>query len=474
MPFRCVALLFASLLLFPVSWLSADENRPADPPNILVLIGDDIGLDYGCYGNKGIRTPNVDRLAKEGLLFRNAFLTTSSCSPSRISILTGLYPHQTGAEDLHMPLPADKVFVSSRLREKGYFTGHMQKTHYGPEGIRQFDWYSQKLRDFPAFLDARGDRPFFMWVGFSDAHRPYQGNAVEPPHNPADVTVPPYLADTPKTRADLVQYYDEVSRMDESIGRMVAALKERKLYENTLIVVLADNGMPFPRAKGTAYDSGIATPFVVCWPKVIAAGGEARGLTSVIDLAPTILDAAGLAPSRDLEGKSLLPVFRNPALPGRDYIFAERNWHNADEHIRCVRTLRYKLIENAYLDLPYGHPSDCSSSPSWEDLLELKKAGKLTPAQAQTFQVPRPRFELYDVEQDPHELKNLADSPEHAAVFKELQTALAKWREETQDFPASTRRRADNVDRVTGEKFTNEIGPQVESGDPPPLPRRQK
>ena len=447
--------------------VSAAEKRP----NIIVFLGDDIGWkDYGCYGNDAVRTPNIDGLARRGMRFDNAFLTTSSCSPSRISILTGKFPHQTGAEDLHMPLPKDQKFVSSYLREKGYFAGHMRKTHYGPEGIKQFDWYSKSFAGFPDFLDQAGERPFFMWVGFRDAHRPYAPGAVTPPHDPARVTVPSYLADTPETRADLALYYDEISRMDENIGAMVLELKNRKRFRNTLVVFLGDNGAPFPRAKGTAYDAGIATPLVMCWPAKINRQEQTSGLTSVIDLAPTFLDAAGIPVPENMEGRSLMPVLRNSNVPGREFVFAERNWHNADEHIRCIRTAEFKLIRNAYLDKPFGHPADCSRSPSWLSLLNMKQQGKLTPLQATTFAAPRPEWELYDVKNDPDEAKNLAKSPKFASELARLQQTLEQWQTSTNDFPSSRRRRADNVNRVTGEKFTRVLGPLVETGEPEPLP----
>lgn len=446
-----------------LSAAAASEAAAAEKPNIVVLLGDDIDWkDYGCYGNDAIRTPNIDKLAKEGLLFENAFLTTSSCSPTRISVLTGKYPHATGAEDLHMPLPADQKFVSTHLQPQGYFTGHMLKTHYGPNGMKQFHWYSSKVQDFPKFLDGAGEKPFFLWVGFREAHRGYKPGAVDPPHDPAKVKVPACLADTPETRADLALYYDEISLMDEYIGQMVAELKRRGQYENTLIVFFGDNGRPFPRCKGTCYDTGIGTPLVVSWPAVVKAGTRREGLASVIDLAPTFLDAAGVEKPRDMQGESLLPVLRDPSVPGRDYVFAERNWHNCDEHIRTVRTLRYKLIRNAYLDRPYGNPSDVSSCPSWQALLQAKEAGKLTAGQRRLFEAPRPEWELYDLAQDPNEFNNLAGDPKYAQVQQELAAALEKWRQETGDFSPQRRTRGDNTNRVTGVKFTKEIPPQVE------------
>ncbi|RUL88281.1 sulfatase family protein [Tautonia sociabilis] len=441
------------------------DDRPR-PPSIVVFLADDVSAgDFGCYGHPTIRTPNIDALAAGGLRFDNAFLTTSSCSPTRISVLTGKYPHATGAEDLHMTLPDHQVFVSSMLRRAGYHTGHMLKTHYGPAGNAQFDWYGKAVDQFPCFLDEAGDRPFFLWVGFTDAHRPYQEGAIANPHTADDAVVPPFLADTPETRADLALYYDEIARMDGDIGRMVAELKARGRFDDTLVIFFADNGMPFPRAKGTLYDSGIATPLIASWPDRIPPGSTHSGLASVIDLAPTFLDIAGLRSPADLQGRSMLPVLDDPALPGLDAVFSERNWHNCDEHMRSIRTEQYKLIRNAYLDLPLGNPSDVSSCPSWDALLELKARGALSPSQAQLFQAPRPPVELYDVQADPAEFVNLASLPEYAAVVAELSGRLDDWIAATGDFPPRYRRRADNCDRLSGEKFTSEIAPMTD-----PLP----
>jgi len=441
----------------------SDNRRP---PNILVFVADDVSWkDFGCYGHPTIRTPNIDRLAENGLLCENAFLTTSSCSPTRVSVLTGKYPHATGAEDLHMNLPAHQRIVPTYLQQAGYHTGHMLKTHYGPAGNRQFDWYGDRPDAFAEFLDETGDRPFFCWVGFREAHRPYQTDTIEEPHAPEDAVVPPFLVDAPATRSDLALYYDEIALMDEYIGAMIEELEDRGQLEETLVVFFSDNGMPFPRAKGSLYDSGIGTPLIFHWPARIEPGSRHEGLASVIDLAPTILETAGLRPPADMQGHSMLRVLDNPSLPGRAAVFSERNWHNCDEHMRAVRTERYKLIRNAYLELPLGNPSDVSSCPSWEDLQRLKGEDELTPAQAQLFQAPRPVLELYDLEADPWETTNLADDPDYAEVVQELLTTLDHWVAATGDFPPIHRRRADNCNRVTGVKFTQEIAPMTD-----PLP----
>jgi N-sulfoglucosamine sulfohydrolase len=466
-------ILVAALATMPAVPASATQAPPAERPNILVFVGDDLGWrDTGPYGNTAIHTPNIDRLARSGLLVERAFLTTSQCSPSRISILSGQYPHATRTEDLHTPLPDGERLLPDYLRAGGYFTGHMAKTHYGPNGERQFQWYSPETATaLPAFLDSAGTRPFFLWVGFHEPHRPYRPGLVSHPHTPAQVVLTPYLADTPATRADLALYYDAIARIDDAVGAMLAELERRKLRENTLVVFLSDNGAPFPREKGTLYDGGTRTPLILSWPRVIRAGSVyGRGLVSTIDLAPTLLDLAGIRHPAAVQGRSFRGLLTAPAsYEGSTYVFSERNWHDCDEHQRAVRSGRYKLIRtDAYTALPLCTAADIGASPSFLALRALAKAGTLTAAQRRLFEAPRARIELYDLAADPWELVNVADVPAHARQVRELAAVLQAWIERSDDFPATYRVRDDNTDRVTGVPFTTKIPPLRNPDLPPP------
>ncbi len=448
MKIGCIGLIAAALCC----------SRPAsgqEPPNFLVLIADDLGWrDLGCYGNPYIETPHLDRLAAEGVQFENAFLTTPQCSPSRISMLTGRYPHATGAEDLHIPLPDSLRIVPHFLREQGYFSGLLKKSHLGENGDRQFDYLSPSLDEFSAFLDQAGDRPFFLWVGFTDPHRPYESGILPRPQHPDSVRVPVYLLDDDSTRLDLADYYNEVRRMDGRVGAFLNTLEDRGQLENTIVLFLSDNGAPFPRAKGTVYDAGIKTPLLIRgpgWP----AGEKRTQLVSAVDLAPTILELAGVRRPENMQGRSMVPALSGKTPPSafREAVYAERNWHNTDEHIRCVRSADYKLIENAYLERPLGIASDIGNSYAWRALLRAKADGVLAGPPALIFRQPRSRYELYDLRQDPEELRNVADHPDYAEVKDSLLRRLAAWKKNTGDFPPDERRRPDNVDRATGRKF---------------------
>jgi N-sulfoglucosamine sulfohydrolase len=442
-------------------------------PSAIVLVADDLGWrDLGVYGNAAIRTPNLDRLARSGLLVKRAFGTTPQCSPSRISMLTGKYAHATGTEDLHTPLPSGERILPSYLRTRGYYTGMMAKTHIGPNGDRQFQWYSPDLSAaLPAFLDSAGPRPFFLWVGFHDPHRPYQRGTLPLPHSSSRVAVPPYLADTRETRADLALYYDEVTRMDAEIGRLIGELERRKLRDNTLVVFLSDNGAPFPREKGTLYDAGIRTPLIFSWPGVIPPGSiYDGGLVSTVDLAPTILELAGATLPGSMQGQSFRVLLTDPgSYAGRAHVFSERNWHDCDEHQRALRSARFKLIRTeAYTELPLCTAADIGMSPSFRALRASASAGRLTAAQQRLFEVPRARVELYDLANDPWELRNVAGDSAYAEELGALTKVLQEWIEQSGDFPAAYRVRDDNTDRITGRQFNTKIPPPRNLEMPPP------
>jgi arylsulfatase A-like enzyme len=464
-------LLILSLLV--ASALPAQEP-PAARPSIVIFVGDDLGWrDTRPYGNAAVRTPNIERLARSGLLVRYAFSTSPQCSPSRISMLSGRYPHATRTEDLHTPLPTGERLLPSYLQEQGYFTGHMAKTHYGPLAEKQFQWYAEHTAAaLPGFLDAAGGRPFFLWIGFHEPHRPY--DSVPPGgggHPPARVTVPPHLADTPETRTDIARYYDAIARMDSAIGGMIGELDRRGLLDSTLVVFLSDNGAPFPREKGTLYDSGTRTPLIFSWPAVIRAGTVYdRGPVSTIDLMPTLLELAGGSAPNSVQGRSFRELLTAPeSYAGRKYVFSERNWHDCDEHQRAVRTARYKLIRtDAYTALPLCTTADIGASASFLALRGLARAGRVTPAQRRLFEAPRARVELYDLARDPWELTNLADHPAHAARVRQLAAVLQAWMEATDDFPATYRTRDDHTDRIRGVQFSPKIPPLRDSVVPPP------
>ncbi len=458
---KIIPLLLTAPLVYPC------QDTLAKAPNIIVFLADDAGMDFGCYGNKGIKTPHIDRLATLGVRFEHAFLTSPQSSPSRTSMLTGKFAHTIGTEDLHVPLDTSITMLPEYLRKAGYTTAYALKTHWGDQNNRKFNTsikgsYKPNqggltdvfFNNYTSFIEKNKTNPFFLWVGFMDPHRPYNKATTPQINRPQDTTVPAYLVDDPETRDDLADYYNEISRMDSDIGRMIEVLERKGLMDNTVIIFLSDNGMPFPRAKGTLYDSGIQTPLVVYWKNNTPKGTvHSNGLISTIDLAPTILDMAGISTPADMYGASTLPLIKHPTERGRDYIFSERNWHNCDEYIRCIRSERYKVIYNAYYELPHGTAYDLSTSPSWYSLKRMQRKGLLEPQQQQVFTSPRAMIEVYDLENDPDELDNVGDLPQHRTEAEKLTRLLVDWQEKTGDHPYWKRRRPDQTDRITGLKY---------------------
>lgn len=449
--------LLLTLLLLPGQLLIAQKN---ELPNILVFMADDAGMDFRTYGNTAIKTPHIDALAAGGLTAHKAFLTSSQCSPTRTSILAGQFAHSIGTEDLHIPLRESTKLIPYYLKQKGYHTGLLMKTHIGKHGEEQFDQIlkgsdKEAPKLFSKFLDASAGKPFFSWVAFTDPHRPYGDNWNGAPvvHDPQGVIVPPYFVDDSATRKDLALYYDEIHRMDKNIGAMLADLAQRGLRENTLVIFLSDNGMPFPRGKATLYDLGIQTPLIFNWPRKIPEGTQYQGLISAIDLAPTVLEAAGIEKPQEMYGESIAGIFEDQQLPGRDYVFAERNWHDTDAHMRCVRSEEYKLIINGYPELPFPIIADFRRAGTWWDLIRHQKQGNLNPLQQLIFDFPRYKVELYHVKNDPLESRNLITEEAELEEGYKLLEVLRVWRKETQDYPSHQKRRDDYIDRKSAFKI---------------------
>lgn len=447
-------------------------------PNIVLMIADDMNWDdCGCYGHPSIRTPNIDRLAAEGLRFEHAYLTTNSCSPSRASIITGRYPHNTGAEQLHWPIPAGTSTFVQELKKAGYYTAAAGKWHIGNAVRDHFDKIYEAstagfvlpsgkdgkppkmiatqpsgCEDWEKALDERDkSKPFFMWLAALDPHREYKDGALDPPHKKSDVIVPPHLPDTPDVREDLRLYYDEIGRLDNYVGKVMTKLADQDVADNTLVLFISDNGRPFPRDKTTLYDGGIRTPWIVRWPNNVAAGKTTNALVSSVDIASTLMELAGLASEASLtEGNSFAAVLGDPTYSHRQYAFGEDHWHDYEDHARCVVDGRFKLIRNDYVDLPSTPSADAGRGLSWQNMLKLQAEGKLPSEQQACFRSPRPRWELYDLQRDPGELSNRGDDPAYTSVKFRLQTALTAWTNKTDDYVPS-KRTPDEFDRVTGE-----------------------
>ncbi len=426
----------------------------APPRNVLVLIADDLGNEVGCYGNPDARTPNIDRLASEGVRFSHGFAAVSSCSPSRSTIYTGQFVHTNGQYGLahaahHGRTHEGIQSIPSYLNEAGYRTGILGKLHVEPPSVYPFtdnlEHAGRDVSDYAArarkFFAECKDKPFFLAVGYIDPHRGGRGfdnhedhpGVVPAVFDPAKLTVPGFLPDLPEVRADLADYHQSVNRLDQGIGMILKALEETGQAERTLVIFLSDNGLPFPGGKTDLYEPGIRLPLVVRSPAGAKKGMTNAAMVSWVDVLPTVLDWAGVKTPKGLPGRSFLPVLdqENPA--GWDEIHASHIYHEITMvyPMRAVRTRTHKLIRNLAHELPVPVASDLTQGASWRAIWK-RRLTELGPRTMDAY-VHRPLEELYDLEKDPLETKNLAADPAAAAVLADLRKRMETWREETKD-----------------------------------------
>jgi N-sulfoglucosamine sulfohydrolase len=433
------------VLTFNGCQIQTKEPSKASPlPNFIIFIADDVSWDdLGCYGNKQVETPHIDALAKDGLIFQNAYLTTSSCSPSRNSIITGRYPHNTGAAELHTSPPPEMISLPEILKSKGYYTLQAGKFHMGDYAKRGFDevhengkingpggegFWDQAVGNLP------DGQPFFLWLAAYDAHREWGQNQFSGTHLPDQIQVPEYLIDGPQTRQDLAHYYDEITRFDHHVGSVVKQLKEKGIYQNTLIIIMADNGRPFPHSKTRVNDRGVKTPFIVHYPKINNPEYKlSLGLISAVDIAPTIADMAEIGAVNHFQGVSFKKLLLNSEPKFRNYVFAEHNWHDYEAHERMVRNDRYMYIVNSRPQFAQRGPLDAINSPSYKELKDAKLDGIINKKQAEVFLAPRPTEELYDLSIDPYQFNNLLQGDSLPTAYEDLKEKLHEWREATGD-----------------------------------------
>ena len=440
--------------------LGLNAQTPPKQPNILLAIADDWSWPHaGAYGDPTVKTPNFDRTAREGVLFTRAFAAAPSCTPSRAALLTGRSPHQLEEGGvLHGFLPERFPVYTDLLEQAGYYVGYTRKG-WGPgrfePGGRTRNPAGQQFSDFETFLRGRpAGRPFAFWFGSQDPHRPYEdGSGAASGIDLASIRVPAFLPDTLEVRRDLADYFFEVQRFDREVGEIVERLRALGELDNTLIVITADNGMPFPRAKANVYDAGARVPFAMRWPGRTKTGLVSNAFISLSDLAPTFLEAAGLKPPATMSARSILGLAAGRDVQGRDRIFLERERHahvrsgNLSYPVRAVRTDDWLYIRNFRPDRwPAGDPEMVFSVGPYGDIdgglsKTLLLERRDDPAIARFFALAtakRPAEELYDLQADPGQLINVAAEPKHGATKARLRRTLDEWMRTTGDPRATT------------------------------------
>ena len=441
--------LLAALAAAPPARAQDDAARP----HVLWIVTEDLSPRIEAYGDPLARTPNIDRLAAQGVRYTRAFTTAGVCAPSRAAILTGMYQNAVGAQHMRVtteaeglptpyaavPPPTVKA-LSERLRAAGYYTVNLGKTDYQvaseldhAEPVSAWDrsegYDANATEESPWRARAPG-QPFFAVLNTMATHesriRRFEG---DPETDPAAVEVPPYYPDTPAVRRDLAILYDNVAQMDAWVGRVLARLDADGLADSTVVFFYSDHGDGLPRAKRWVYDAGLRVPLVVRWPGRLPAGEVRDELVSFVDLAPTVLSVAGVRPPAGLQGRAFLGPYAEPAPP---YVFAARDrMDEAYDRVRAARGVRFLYLRNDVPDQPYVlWVPYRNQMPTMQALLRLQAEGREDAVAGTWLDARRASEELYDTDADPYQVRNLADDPAYQDQLREMRAAVRAWERE--------------------------------------------
>ncbi|BDD02000.1 sulfatase [Persicobacter psychrovividus] len=431
------------LFLFP-HLVFSQENKP----NILWITCEDISCNVGAYGDSVAITPNIDRLASEGIRFDNACSVAGVCSPSRAAIITGVYPTKIGAHNMRVNwftpegidpyevvAPDDIHCFTEYLRKEGYFCTNNYKTDYQfkapftawDENGKQAHWRHREE-----------GQPFFSVFNIMTTHESMLWkNADHELIVPAEqVSVPAYFPDTKTVRNDIARNYANIFEMDQEVGKLLAQLEADGLMDNTIIFFYSDHGGPLPRQKREINNGGLQVPFLVRYPDQHGAGTTNDELVSFLDLAPTVLDLAGIAPKKYMDGRVFLGEQKQPE---PTYLFAARDRMDKQyDRSRAVRDKQFVYIKNYHPEKPwYMDVAYRKSIPMMREMLEMKEAGTLNDIQMQWFNPTKPAEQLFDFTKDPDEVHNLIDDPKYKAVADRMRKALDRWEQENIDLGAT-------------------------------------
>ena len=422
MGFKFFIALFV-LFFFKNTNVEAQDNRP----NILWITIEDWSPDLSCYGTKGIYTPNVDKLASEGIRYNRAFTTSPVCSTSRSAMMTGFYQNYIGAnqhrEHHKKPLPYGIKPVPKLFEEAGYFTTLMS---YKTDMNFLPDTKEELFMNTNDWSDRKQGQPFFARITFGGTHRSWNRDPQRP-IDIKDVALPPYYADTPFIRRDWANGLEQMQLVDREVGSLLKRLEEEGLAETTIVFFIGDHGRCHIRGKQFLYDGGIRIPMIMRWPGKVEPGQVNDDMVMSIDIDATILEAAGITPPVPLHGQDLL----GEEIKVRKYTFAARDkMDETHDAMRSIRSKEYKLILNLMPERPYLQYNEYKEGayPVLAEMNIMNLKGELSPEQALFFAPSKPEIELFDLQNDPYEVHNVANNPEYAAVKKELLAELENWR----------------------------------------------
>ncbi|MBI9017823.1 MAG: sulfatase [Phycisphaerae bacterium] len=428
-------------------------------PNFLLIIADDMTYtDLGCYGNKQVRTPNLDKLAKQSLKFNYCFNSAPMCAPTRMSLYTAIHPVRNGAHPNHSKVYPDIKSMPHYLSNLGYHCALIGKKHYKPEknfpfkylggrnhdnGDNGTDLLISKAHDF--FKDNKS-KPWCLVVASNQPHTPW--NRGDPSqYKASELTLPPYMVDTPETRQAMTKYYAEITYLDDQVGQVLAGLEKSGQTENTLVVFLSEQGSTYPHCKWTCYETGLGSACLLRWPGITKPETSTDAMIQYIDILPTFIEAAGGDPTKlDFDGKSIVALLKGKTNKHRDYTFGIQTSKGIIAGpkaygIRSVRDKQYRLIWNLNYDTQFQNTVTKNFAPylSWQT---KANTGDTFAQQQYDRYKNRPEFELYDLVNDPYEMTNIINNSEHKTKIAELKKQLHQWMTQQNDKGIETEKQA--------------------------------
>lgn len=415
-------------------------------PNILLILADDLSwFDLGCYGSKDVNTPNIDKLAREGMTFNHAYTATAMCAPTRQQLYTGLFPVRSGAMGNHSSVKTGTKSMVHHLSELGYEVSLSGKEHFGPPA--SFPFEKREGLKIPS-----GPEPFCLVLA---SKKPHDGWPQAKGYDPGKLTVPPYLVDNLETRRSLARYFTEITQLDDDVGTLMADLEAKRKAKNTVVIFTSEQGSAFYGGKWTCYDRGLKTAFIVKWPGQIKPGSQSDALIQYVDVVPTLVEIGGGNATQvntgrtgapgggdGFDGKSFLEVLHGKTMEHNSYVYGAHTmqgaWIGGPYPIRSVRDKKYKYIWNPMHKRFFVNFNNIGNRLNcWQSWL---RDAETNPEAAEIVRrwVKRPEVEFYDTEKDPYELKNLAKDPGYAELMERMKKRLESWMAQQGDLAIET------------------------------------
>lgn len=429
------------LVVFLLALLAANANAAEHQPNFVFIIADDCTFrDLGCYGGQA-HTPNIDRLATQGMRFTRCFQAAPMCSPTRHNIYTGLYPVRSGAYPNHTYAVDGTKSIVHYLQPLGYRVALSGKTHIGPKTVFPFEYSVRDKNPSMPAIDrllkecGESDQPFCLFACSNEPHTPWnRGDASRYP--PEQIKLPPYIVDTPEVREGYSRYLAEITYYDDQVGQILNLLEKHDAVEDTVVMVVSEQGNSMPFAKWTCYSNGVQSAMVVRWPGQVEAGSETNAMVEYTDITPTFVDIAGGSTDGKVDGRSFRDVLLGKTDRHKTYSYSlmtTRGVINGSDAyaIRSVIGPKYRLVWNLHYDTKFTNA--CTKSKEFLSMVELAEKGDSGAKELVARYHFRPEFELFDVNSDPLEMKNLAGNPKYAADLARLRTELNHWMDEQGD-----------------------------------------